>query len=66
MPYTFMYVDEHATRINGKTYTRYLIRESYRDKGKIKHRIIANISKCSPEEIGAIKSTLKYRGYRSH
>ncbi len=42
-----MYVDEHAAHINGKTYTRYLIRESYRDKGKIKHRTIANISKCS-------------------
>ena len=57
-----MYVDEHATTINGKTYTRYLIRESYRDKGKIKHRTIANISKCSPEEIGAIKLALKYKG----
>ena len=57
-----MYVDEHAAHINGKTYTRYLIRESYRDKGKIKHRTIANISKCSPEEIGAIKLALKYKG----
>ncbi len=60
MPYTFMYVDEHAIRINGKTYTGYLIRGSYRDKGKIKHRTIANISKCSPEEISAIKLALKY------
>jgi hypothetical protein len=31
----------------GKTYARYLLRESYREDGKVKHRTIANLRKPS-------------------
>jgi len=43
-----MYVD--VSKSQGK-YTRYLLRESYRENGKVKHRTIANLSLCSEEEI---------------
>jgi len=53
-----MYVD--ISKSQGK-YTRYLLRESYRDKGKVKHRTVANISQCSEEEIEAIRLALKHK-----
>jgi len=56
-----MYVDISYSHQGGKTYARALIRDSYRENGKVKHRTIANISKCSPEEIQAIKLALKYK-----
>ncbi|MHB8360536.1 MAG: IS1634 family transposase [Thermoplasmataceae archaeon] len=56
-----MHVEEGKTRIGGKEYTRVLIRDSYREGNKVKHRTIANISKCSPNEILAIKLALKYK-----
>lgn len=57
-----VYVDVITRKIGGKTYTRYLIRDSCRENGKIRHRTIANISKCSPQEIQAIRLALKYKG----
>jgi transposase len=56
-----MYVDTSKSIQNGKVYTRSLLRESYREKGKVKHRTIANISKCSDKEIQAIKLALKHK-----
>ena len=53
-----MYVDTATTK--GK-YTRHLLRESYRENGKVKHRTIANLSSCSQEEIEAIKIALKHK-----
>lgn len=53
-----MYVD--ASKSQGK-YTRYLLRESYREDGKVKHRTVANISQCSEEEIEAIRLALKHK-----
>ena len=45
-----MYIDtSHITR-GGKTYTRHLLRESYRANGKVLHRTIANVSHCSAAE----------------
>jgi hypothetical protein len=52
-----MYIDQCKT---GK-YTRCLLRESYREDGKVKHRTIANLSHCSPEEIQAIRLALKHK-----
>ena len=52
-----MYVDESHS---GK-YTRYLLRESFRQDGAVKHRTIANLSSCSPQEIGAIKLALQHK-----
>ncbi len=57
-----MYVDTITKKVGDKVYTRYLIRDSHLENGKVKHRTIANISKCSPEEIQAIKLALKYKG----
>jgi len=40
-------------------YTRVLLREGYREGGKVKHRTLANLSHCSDEEIEAIRIALK-------
>jgi hypothetical protein len=56
-----MYVDKSVTRQKDKTYTRYLLRECYREGKKIKHRTIANLSQCSSEEIEAIRLALKHK-----
>ena len=52
-----MYVDQSHS---GK-YKRFLLRESYRHNGKVKHRTIANLSACSPAEIAAIRLALKHK-----
>ena len=57
-----MYVDSSTVTANGKTYTRHLLRESYRENGKVRHRTIANISKASREEIDAIRLALRHKG----
>jgi len=54
-----MFVDSCTYQSHGKTYTRHLLRESYRENGKVKHRTIANLSKASSEEIQALKLALK-------
>jgi len=53
-----MYVD--TSKSQGK-YVRHLLRENYRENGKIKHRTIANISRCSDEEIEAIRLALRHK-----
>ena len=53
-----MYIDKSIT--NGK-YVRYLLRENYREDGKVKHKTIANLSNCSSVEIEAIKLALKHK-----
>ena len=57
-----MHVDSSSTTVNGKTYRRHLLRESYREAGKVKHRTVANLSQCSPEEIEAIRLALRHKG----
>jgi transposase len=56
-----MYVDIAYIRQNDKVYQRALLRESYRQDGKVKHRTIANLSKCSETDIQAIKFALKHK-----
>ena len=56
-----MHVDSCTTKVNGKKYTRHLLRESHRENGKVKHRTLANLSHCSDEEIQAIKLALKHK-----
>lgn len=56
-----MYVDISSLRRNGKTYTRYLLRECYREAGKVKHRTIANLSRCSSQEIEAVRLALRHK-----
>ena len=57
-----MYVDVGRSKQGGKYYPRYLLRDSYREDGKVKHHTIANLSHCSIEEINAIKLALKHKG----
>ena len=61
-----MYVDtSHITR-GGKTYTRHLLRESYRANGKVLHRTIANVSHCSAAEIEALRLALRHKEDLEH
>ena len=57
-----MFVDSSVTRLNGKTYARHLLRETYREDGKVKHRTLANLTPCKPEEVEAIRLALKHKG----
>ena len=56
-----MYLDKSNVTIKGKTYSRCLLRESFRQNGKVKHRTIANLSKCSPQEIAAISLAFEHK-----
>ena len=61
-----MYIDtSHITR-GGKTYTRHLLRESYRANGKVLHRTIANVSHCSAAEIEAMRLALRHKDNLEH
>lgn len=61
-----MFVDSCTYKANGKTYTRHLLRESFREKGMVRHRTLANLSKASQEEIQAIKLALKNKHQLEH
>src|SRR6516165_6371355 len=61
-----MYIDtSHITR-GGKTYTRHLLRESYRANGKVLHRTIANVSQCSAAEIETLRLALRHKEELEH
>ncbi|VFN03182.1 MAG: transposase, IS4 family [Candidatus Kentron sp. G] len=57
-----MYVDYCKVRNKNKTYYRALLRESYRENGKVKKRNIANLGACSEEEVKAIRLALQHKG----
>ncbi len=54
-----MHIDSSTIRSNGKTYTRHLLRTSFREDGKVKHKTIANLSHYSDAEIEAVRLILK-------
>ncbi len=56
-----LYIDSSTLIQNGKPYTRHLLRQSYRENGKVKHRTIASLSRCTPEEIEAIRLALRHK-----
>jgi hypothetical protein len=56
-----LYLDRSNITVNGKTYHRVLLRQSFRQEGKVKHRAIANLSACSDEEIKAIALAFKHK-----
>jgi transposase len=56
-----MFIDSCTYTAHGKQYTRHLLRESYRHNGKVAHRTIANLSRCSNDEIQALKLALKHK-----
>ena len=50
-----MYLDICKYQRNNKEYKRVLLREGYRENGKVKKRTIANLSGCSDAQINAVK-----------
>ena len=54
-----MYIDTTIANNNGKKHVRHLLRTSFRENGKVKHKTIANLSSCSDDEIQALKLALK-------
>ena len=62
MVVAIIFIDSSVTRLNGKSYPRHLLRETYREDGKVKHRTLANLTHCKPEEVEAIRLALKYKG----
>src|ERR671924_454865 len=56
-----MYIDTSHITHGGKTYTRHLLRASYRAPGKVLHRTIANLSHCSAAEIEAMRLALRHK-----
>src|ERR1043165_4041539 len=61
-----MYIDTSRITRGGKTYTRHLLRESYRANGKVLHRTIANVSHCSAAEIEAMRRALRHKEALEH
>jgi Transposase DDE domain len=61
-----MYIDTSRITRGGKTYTRHLLRESYRAHGKVLHRTIANVSHCSEAEIEALRLALRHKEDLEH
>lgn len=54
-----MYIEVLKKKQGTKTYKSVLIRESYRENGKVKHRTVANITKLPPEHIRILRNSLK-------
>ena len=61
--YVVMHVVENqsAPKTAKKIYRSTLLRESYRENGKVKKRTVANISHCTAGEIAAIKLALRHK-----
>lgn len=57
-----MYVEEIKNKQGKKIYRTVLIRESYKEKGKVRHRTIANISRLTGSQIAQIKAALSGKG----
>ena len=56
-----MYIAEITSKSKNKKYKCVLLRESYRENGKVKNKTIANLSHCKREEIEAIKIALAHK-----
>lgn len=54
-----MYVEEIKRVVDGKEYSSFVLRESYREGGKVRKRYIANISHLPRNEIEAVREALR-------
>ena len=54
-----MYLESIKSNRNGKTYVSHLVRETFREDGKIKHRTVSNVSKLPAIQLRALKQSLK-------
>lgn len=57
-----MYIETVSTKRGGKIYKCVLLRESFRDGCKVKHRTIANLTNRPDDEIAAIRFALQHKG----
>src|SRR5271156_2433126 len=57
-----MYIETVSTKRGGRVYTCILLRESFREGGKVKHRTIANLTNKPDDEIAALRFALKHKG----
>jgi transposase len=57
-----MYIETVSTKRGGRVYTCILLRESFREGGKVKHRTIANLTNRPDDEIAALRFALKHKG----
>lgn len=53
-----MHVEDVSRNVNGKTYSYPLLRTSYREDGKVKHKTIANLSGLPADVVDYIRSRL--------
>ncbi len=56
-----MYLTEIRSRSKNTTYRCFLLRETYREGGKVKNRTLANLSHGTPREIEAIRLALAHK-----
>lgn len=56
-----MHIVENKSKSGKKIYRSTLLRESYREGGKVRKRTIANLSNCTPQEMEAIKLALSHK-----
>jgi len=56
-----MHIVENKSKSGKKIYRSILLRESYREEGKVRKRTVANLSNCTPREIEAIKLALSHK-----
>jgi transposase len=57
-----MYIETVSTRRGEKIYKCILLRESFREGGKVKHRTIANLTGRPDDEIKALRFALEHKG----
>jgi len=53
-----MFIQRIHKKTKNKTYTSVVLMENYREEGKVKHRIISNLSKWPEELISALEKKL--------
>ena len=54
-----MHVAIVPSRQGERSYSSVLVRQSYREGGKVKHRTLANLSKLPPEAVDAVRAVLR-------
>jgi Transposase DDE domain len=54
-----MHVAKVTSRQNGREYTSWLVRQSYRDGDKVKHRTLANLSALPDAAVDAVRAVLQ-------
>ena len=56
-----MFIDTTISKRGTKVYVRHLLRSSFRENGKVKHKTLLNLSSCSDDEIAALKLAFKHK-----